>query len=353
MASSVTPKLWLLRSPETDVMSTRSLGGLLSPFFMSDTTTRWDEHTKKLVFATKAKGLSPADQALFEAVCISSGLDPLRNEVYAVTRGGKMSIQTGIDGYLKLANQTKELNGMEVLFYDEEGNESEVWLKKTPPVACLVRVYRKGAQFPFTASCRFDAYKQGGQMWTKFPETMLAKATTTLALRRGFADVIAGIASADEMDQAGMAAPEALTQGTPAAAAPASAPAKPAKVAAKKVVDPVAAEIAAENLAKATGGKVTEEPSASTPEPAKKEEAPAADAKASELPERDDLKGAVAALYKQARISKVTTTGWATLEKQCGGEITTAMAAKALPALKDETKVGYLNAGKSTQGVAV
>ena len=73
----------------------------------------------KLVFATKAKGLSNADQALFEAVCISRP-DPLRNEVYAVT-GGKMSIQTGIDGYLKLANQTKELNGMEVLFYDEEG----------------------------------------------------------------------------------------------------------------------------------------------------------------------------------------------------------------------------------------
>lgn len=313
---------------------------------MSDTTTRWDEQTKKLVFATKAKGLSPADQALFEAVCVSSGLDPLRNEVYAVTRGGKMSIQTGIDGYLKLANQTKELNGMEVLFYDEEGNESEVWLKKTPPVACLVRVYRKGAQFPFTASCRFEAYKQGGQMWQKFPETMLAKATTTLALRRGFADVIAGIASADEMDQAGMAAPEALTQGTPAAA-PAPAP---AKVAAKKVVEPVV-EAAATELAKATGGKVIEEAPAADAEGLVGKQPAASTGGSSELPERDDLKGAVAALYKQARISKVTTAGWTTLEKQCGGEITTAMAAKALPALKDETKVGFLNAGKSTQGV--
>jgi phage recombination protein Bet len=175
----------------------------------------WSDKQKKLVFNTVAMGLSAADQALFEAVCLSSGLDPLRKEVYAVVRGGKMSIQTGIDGYLKLANQTKELNGMEVLFFDEHGTESEVWVKKTPPAACLVRVYRKGAAYPFTASCRFEAYSQNNNMWKKFPETMLAKATTTLALRRGFADVISGIASSDELSQAGLAAPELLTQGTP------------------------------------------------------------------------------------------------------------------------------------------
>ena len=225
----------------------------------------WTDEQKKLVFNTVAKDLGRADQALFEAVCLSSGLDPLRKEVYAVVRGGKMSIQTGIDGYLKLANQTKELNGMEVLFYDADGNESEVWVKKTPPAACLVRVYRKGADYPFTASCRFDAYSQSNPMWKKFPETMLAKATTTLALRRGFADVIAGIASADEMDQAGLAAPEALTQGTPAAPkapAPGTKAAKPPATAKKapaveavKESDP---DAAAESLAAATKGTVVE-----------------------------------------------------------------------------------------------
>ena len=234
---------------------------------MPETPTAWTADQKKLVFNTVAQGLSAADQALFEAVCLSSGLDPLRKEVYAVVRGNKMSIQTGIDGYLKLANQTKELNGMEVLFYDEAGNESEVWLKKTPPTACLVRVYRKGADYPFTASCRFDAYKQGGQMWQKFPETMLAKATTTLALRRGFSDVISGIASADEMDQAGMAAPEALTQGTPEAKpAPkagtkAKSPATPKKApaAAAAKASEAAVEEAADNLAEATKGTVLEQ----------------------------------------------------------------------------------------------
>lgn len=301
---------------------------------MQDNTS-WSDQQKKLVFNTVAKGLSAADQALFEAVCLSSGLDPLRKEVYAVVRGGKMSIQTGIDGYLKLANQTKELNGMEVLFYDEDGTESEVWLKKTPPVACLVRVYRKGAQYPFTASCRFDAYKQGGQMWQKFPETMLAKATTTLALRRGFADVIAGIASADEMDQAGMAEPEALAQGTPVAAA------KPAPKAAPKSAPKV--EAAAENLAKATRGEVVEAP------------ALVPDEKGAELAERDDLTGAVGALYKKARLVGLTVKGWESLCRQIGGgeELDTGRAAKALPALADKVKVENLNKGLSTTGAAL
>tara|TARA_B100000035_G_scaffold233718_1_gene201989 strand:- start:1336 stop:2250 length:915 start_codon:yes stop_codon:yes gene_type:complete len=231
-------------------------------------TQGWSNEQKKLVFNTVAKGLTAADQALFEAVCLSSGLDPLRKEIYAVQRGNKMSIQTGIDGYLKLANQTKELNGMEVLFYDEHGEGSEVWLKSDPPTACVVRVYRKGSDYPFTASCRFDAYTQSNHMWKKFPETMLAKATTTLALRRGFSDVISGIASADELGQADLAAPELLTQGTPEQTTPkggtkAKSPATPKKApaaGAAKGSDPVAVEVAAENLAKSTGGTVVEAP---------------------------------------------------------------------------------------------
>lgn len=306
---------------------------------MSMESAPWSDETKRLVFATVAKNLKPADQALFEAVCRSSGLDPLRKEIYAVSRGGNMSIQTGIDGYLKLANSTKELDGMDVLFYDADGAESEVWLSPKPPVACLVRVYRKGCAHPFAASCRFDAYSQKNQMWSKFPETMLAKCTTTLALRRAFADVISGIASADEMDQADMAAPEALAQGTPAAPAASSAKPRVARQAAPAVKE------AAEELARVFQGEVVEEVAEEI------EEKPAA--KADELPEREDLKGAVGALYKKARLAGVTPAGWAALEKQCGGDITAEKAAKALPALADPAKVANLNKGLATTGAAV
>ena len=120
-------------------------------------------------------------------------------------------------------------------------------------------------------------------MWKKFPETMLAKATTTLALRRGFADVIAGIASADEMDQAGLAAPEALTQGTPEAAhtpkppttgtkAKAPVTARKAPVAAGVKESEPSADDAAASLAAATKGAVVEAPVEAAPEAPSKED---------------------------------------------------------------------------------
>lgn len=316
---------------------------------MTTTDAIWTDQQRKLIFSTVATGLSAADQAMFEAVCRSSGLDPLRKEIYAVSRGGRMSIQTGIDGYLKLANSTQQLDGMDVLYYDTDGIESEVWLRKEPPTACLVRVYRKGCAHPFAASCRFDAYSQRNQMWQKFPETMLAKCTTTLALRRAFADVISGIASADEMDQADMADAAALSQGTPLSEsepAPSPEPArktpvannvKPARVA--RAASAIDAQ--AQALADSFDGQVVET---------------AAAVETEELPEKDDLVGAVKALYRLAQKSGVTPTGWSSLERQCGQEgISAAKAIQILnsKALEDPAKVANLNKGLATTGAKI
>lgn len=302
---------------------------------MSDTSTRWDDHTKKLVAATVGKGLDPAALAQLEHISISRGLDPLNNEIYAIPKGNKATFITSINGMLKVA--APQLDGVETVFYDENANEFPIWLPKNPPAACAVTVYRKGCSRGFTAAARFDDYR-GSNLWQKMPSTMIRKVALASALRLSFSDLLAGLYASEEMDQAGFSRPEPVSEERPAPKA--------------KAVEP-----AAESLAEATAGKVTEEPLVSTPEPVEVEEAPAEAVKAfkgsAELPERDDLKGAVGALYKQARISKLTIKGWATLEKQCGGEITTPMAAKALPALKDETKIGYLNSGKSTQGVPV
>jgi phage recombination protein Bet len=298
----------------------------------------WDDKTRRIIFATVAKGLGAADEARFEAVCESTGLNPLRNEIYAVARGGKMSIQTGIDGYLALANRTGKLDGMEVFYYDEAGTATEVWIPKKPPAACLVKVYRKGAAHPFAASCRFDAYRQSGGMWDRFPETMLSKCAITLALRRAFADEISGIASADEMDQAGMAVPELLTQGTPAAAA-APAPA-PAPVKAKPAPAPAPeppAPAAAESLAAATGGTVVDEaPAAPSGFPSEVSGEPAH----------------VASLRKLAAGFGITVTGWESLQVQAGpmGGIGSSATCLKIAKALDADKVANLNAGRATTG---
>lgn len=321
---------------------------------MSTDTARWDDHTKKLVAATVGKGLDAANLALLEHIAISRGLDPLNNELYAIPKGNKATFITSINGMLKVA--APQLDGVDTVFYDENAKEFAVWLPKTPPAACAVTIYRKGCTRGFTSAVRFDDYK-GSNLWQKMPSTMIKKVALASALRLGFSDLLAGLYASEEMDQAGFARPEPVAEERPLA------PSRPEKDPAKvkeytEMLKSGASEkgkASIESLEAAFEGKeaTREAPSVSTPEPVKEEVVPAADVKVSELPERDDLKGAVAALYKQARLSGVTTTGWETLAKQCGGEITTSMAAKALPALKDADKVALLNAGKSTTGAAL
>ena len=336
-------------------------------------SSRWDDHTKKIIQHTVAKGLSPADFAHFEHLCLSKGLDPLAREVYAITRGGKTSIQVSIDGFMAMANRTGLLDGMEVIYYDGEGNGSEVWLSKDAPVACLVRVWRKGCTHPFSASVRMDSYRQNSPLWRNMAEVLLSKCGVTLARRRGFADIMSGLYSAEEMDQAGLAVPELMEQNTsadtpavetpevpksqepsptgktgpsstkkasrtrptPASPPPAQAPAADAK----------APEAAAEALAQATGGTVLEELRSAPAEAAEKGTDPLP-----ENPPEQYSKGSCAALWRKARNSGVTRHGFQTLERQCGGQITPDRATKAIPALGDRTKVQHLNSGLTTQG---
>ena len=340
---------------------------------MSDQTTpqQWDDRTKKIIQATVAKGLSPADFAHFEHLCLSKGLDPLAREVYAINRGGKTSIQVSIDGFMAMANRTGLLDGMEVIYYDASGNGTEVWLSKEPPVACLVRVWRKGCSHPFSASVRMDSYKQNSPLWRNMPEVLLSKCGVTLALRRGFADIMSGLYSAEEMDQAGLAAPELLQQNAAAPVTPApqaepagktqsrtgrtgqrttppsqdSPPPAPAPAADAKAPE---ADAAAEALAKATGGTVLEQIRNAPPEPVEQGTDP--------LPENPPevyASGSCAALWRKARNAGVTRHGFQTLERQCGGRITPDKATKAIPALADAAKVEHLNHGRSTQGTAL
>lgn len=335
---------------------------------MSEQTApqQWDERTKKIIQATVAKGISPADFAHFEHLCLSKGLDPLAREVYAINRGGKTSIQVSIDGFMAMANRTGLLDGMEVIYYDAEGNGTEVWLSNKPPVACLVRVWRKGCSHPFSASVRMESYKQNSPLWRNMPEVLLSKCGVTLALRRGFADIMSGLYSAEEMDQAGLAAPELLQQNSapPHVPAPQAEPApKPQSKAGQKQTPPTqdspppepapaaaakAPEAAAEALAKATGGTVLEELRNAPSEPVEQGTDP--------LPENPPevyASGSCAALWRKARNAGVTRHGFHTLERQCGGRITPDKATKAIPALADATKVQHLNSGRSTQGTAL
>jgi phage recombination protein Bet len=151
---------------------------------------------------TVAAGTSDADFQLFVEVCKRSKLDPFRKQIYAIVRGGRMTIQTGIDGFRVIAQRSGEYEGQSGPFWcGKDGKWTDAWLAPEPPVASKVGVYRKGLREPMWVVARFVSYAQEN-LWKRMPEVMIAKCAEALALRKAFPEDLSGLYTADEMAQA-------------------------------------------------------------------------------------------------------------------------------------------------------
>ena len=161
---------------------------------------------------------SAADVAVFFHQAKRSGLDPFKREIYMITRKGKATIQTGIDGFYKIADRaTRSAGGTwgipETLWCGPDGQWRDVWLEKTPPAAAKVTVERDGSRF--TTVALTSEYMADGPMWKKMPARMIAKCAEALAIRRAFPDDLSGLYTSEEMAQADNQAPAPSRQPVP------------------------------------------------------------------------------------------------------------------------------------------
>ena len=151
-----------------------------------------------------APDLSDEELRLFAMVASRSGLDPFARQVFAIKRKGRVTFQTGIDGYRSIAARTGMFDGQdEPEFGPMVGGHPEY---------ATVRVYRKGVGRAIAATAYWDEYvPASGQdhMWLKMPRVMLAKVAEALALRKAFPydpdnrqGIGADIYTTDEMAQA-------------------------------------------------------------------------------------------------------------------------------------------------------
>jgi phage recombination protein Bet len=166
------------------------------------TLTLWTPEQTQLISTTIAPGCSNDELRLFAYACQRTGLDPFSKQIYAIKRGGKMTIQTGIDGLRSLAERTGQLDGSETHWCGEDGVWTDVWLAAKPPAAAKTIIHRKGASHPFVGVARFADYDAGQGLWSKMPAPMIAKCSEALALRKAFPADLSGVYSTDEMDQA-------------------------------------------------------------------------------------------------------------------------------------------------------
>ena len=169
---------------------------------MTSSLALWTPEQTQLISTTIAPGCSNDELRLFAYACQRTGLDPFSKQIYAIKRGGKMTIQAGIDGLRAIAERTGQLDGSETYWCGEDGVWADVWLNSKPPAAAKTVLHRKGAAHPFVGVARFADYNAGQGLWSKMGAAMIAKCSEALALRKAFPADMSGVYSTDEMDQA-------------------------------------------------------------------------------------------------------------------------------------------------------
>ena len=187
------------------------------------TLTLWTPEQTQLILTTIAPGCSNDELRLFAYACQRTGLDPFSRQIYAIKRGGKLTIQVSIDGLRSIAERTGQLDGSQSYWCGSDGVWVDVWLDSKPPAAAKTVIHRKGCAHPFSATARFADFNAGQGLWSKMPSVMIAKCSEAQALRRAFPADLSGVYSTDEMDQS--VEPVTVTA-APAPALPAKGDAK-------------------------------------------------------------------------------------------------------------------------------
>lgn len=162
----------------------------------------WTNREAQIVANVIAPGLSPVELSAFAAVCRHTNLDPFRRQIYAIKRGGKMTIQVAIDGYRSLASRSGEYLGqLGPEWCGPDGQWRDVWIDEKPPAAARVAVKRRGFDDPVWATVTYrEFYVDNSGLWKSHPAHMLAVRAESHALRRAFPETFAafeGVASSE------------------------------------------------------------------------------------------------------------------------------------------------------------
>lgn len=146
-----------------------------------------------------APDLSDAELQLFAMVAYRSRLDPFSKQIYAIKRGGRLTFQTGIDGFRSSAEDTGEYDGQDDPEYGPDVSGHPEWARVT------IHRIRDGRRISQSATAWWAEMYPGDQLgaqWRKMPRVMLAKCAEAMAFRKLFPKRFADVYEQSEMAQA-------------------------------------------------------------------------------------------------------------------------------------------------------
>ena len=175
-----------------------------SGFTQTDVT-----HIRKSI----AVGATDDEFKTFMYLCKAYNLDPLKKEIYFIKYGGKATMLTSRDGYLKIANLNKNFDGIEsdVVYQGDELTKRDdgslhityapahLSFDKSKLTGAFCSVFRKDRAKATTVFVSIKQYyKKGAPIWQQYTNAMILKVAEAMALKRAFA--ISGLVTKEEID---------------------------------------------------------------------------------------------------------------------------------------------------------
>ncbi len=158
--------------------------------------TNWESREMvETLKQTVAKGATDAQFKMFVEVCKQTGLNPFLKEIWYVPSVGVMA---GRDGYLRVANEHPQFDGMETYVERDE---------KGIPLKAVCKVWRKDRGHPITCEAWYSEYRKNSNVWQTYPSAMISKVAEVLALKRSFS--INGIVTEEEIGEQKLQAQDA------------------------------------------------------------------------------------------------------------------------------------------------
>lgn len=169
--------------------------------------------TVNTIRATVAKDATNSELEMFLHLCNQYQLDPFRKEIWFIKYGGQNSeptIMTSRDGYLKIAQQHPEYQGImsqEVRENDQfsldaaAGTISHQFAqplsRRGQIVGAWATAKRRGFD-PVSIFVNYEEYKGSSKIWRQYPSAMIIKVAEAFALKRQFG--ITGLVTREELD---------------------------------------------------------------------------------------------------------------------------------------------------------